>query len=368
MYKVPLSYNEIDYKDYADLLKKYAGRNHEEIITDFEKAASTELLNRPVVAVSSGTAALHLALAVLGIKKGDMVVVPTFAYVAVINPVLYVGAIPVWVDSEMQTWNLDPGLLEKALKKYGRKIKAIIVVHNYGVPAQMEAILKLAKRHRVPIVEDAAEAWGATVRGKPCGTIGDIGVFSFNNNKTVTAFGGGLVVMRSIRMAERVRLLASQARLPEPYYKFDELGYNYRISPLIAAYGLLQISRTSELIAKRKSVFEAYCKFFKANSNVSWATQMKDHEASRWLPSFLFIKSTQLNKWIKELDNQGIEIRRGWNPLHRMKHLEDFPVFLNGNSKLLFEGAVCLPCSTDWLVEKPQLKTTLGYVIGANSH
>ncbi len=362
MYKVPLSYNEIDHESYGTLLKSYSGRNHEEIVSDFELEASSRLLNYPTVAVSSGTAALHLALSVLGVKRGDMVVVPTFAYVAVINPVLYLGAIPIWIDSEMQTWNLDPELLEKALKKYGRKIKAIIAVHNYGVPAQMEAILKLARKNKIPVIEDAAEAWGATIQGKPCGTLGDIGVFSFNSNKTVTAFGGGLLTIRSAKVAERVRLLASQARLPKPYYEFNEVGYNYRISPLVAGYGLIQLRKASELVDARKLVFEAYCKFFQAASNVNWVSPLKDHEASRWLPAFIFSSSFKLKQLIKTIDNQGIEIRRGWNPLHRMKHLEDFPSFLNGNSELLFKKVACLPCNIDWL-ENPELKAVIGYVL-----
>lgn len=343
-------------------MKSYSGRNHEEIVQDFEVEASSRLLNRPTVAVSSGTAALHLVLAALGVKKGDLVVVPTFAYVAVINPVLYVGAIPVWIDSEMQTWNLDPDLLEKALKKYGRRIKAIVVVHNYGVPAQMEIINKLARKNRTPIVEDAAEAWGATIHNKPCGTFGDVGVFSFNSNKTVTAFGGGLVVTNSNRIADRVRVLASQARLPKPYYEFKEVGYNYRISPLVAAYGLLGLSRASELVTTRKLVFEEYCHFFQADSQISWASPVEGHEASRWLSSFRFRNKTIWRTITKILDNQGIEFRMGWNPLHKMKHLRDFPSFLNGNADVLFKQTLCLPCQTDWM-DNTELKTALGYVL-----
>lgn len=347
MYKVPLSYNPIDADGLHKIVKQYEGRHHEELILDFEALTSARLLESHTIAVASGTAALHLALMALGIKSGDHVAVPTFSYVASVNPVLYQQAVPVWIDSEETTWNLDPDLLEMALKKStGKKrIKAIIVVHNYGVPADMDRIMRLARSYEVPVIEDAAEAWGATLQGKPSGTVGDIGVFSFNNNKTVTAFGGGLVVTKSKQLAARIRLLATQARLPRPYYLFKEVGFNYRISPLVAAYGILSVQQDDKLVHDRQQVFRNYCKSFDKIPAVSWAQPLRGHIASRWLSAFRYPIKKKRSAWIKELENQGIETRVGWNPLHRMKHLKHFSTYLNGTSESLFKEVFCLPSS-----------------------
>ncbi len=346
MHKHPLSYNPIDAQALHKVLVKYQHRNHEELVVDFEKLASTQLLNRPTLAVSSGTAALHLALTAIGIGPGDLVVVPTFSYVASVNPVLYAGAKPVWIDSEETTWNLCPELLEQALRKFNtraKRIKAIIVVHNYGVPADMEKIMRLAKKYKVPVIEDAAEAWGASIQGSPCGTVGDIGIFSFNSNKTVTAFGGGLLTTSNKKWEKRARLLASQARLPKSYYLFNELGYNYRMSPLLAAYGLSQLHKADQLVAVRQEIFSAYCEAFKDNSAISWAQPLPGDVASRWLSAFRFSPQARAKKLYAELEKQGLEVRRGWNPLHTMKHLSAFPVINSKKAESLFRQVICLP-------------------------
>lgn len=344
MHKVLLSYNPIDADGLHKILKQYEGRHHEELITGLEAAAAQHLGKVATVAVSSGTAALHLALAALNIQPGDFVAVPTFAYVGVVNPILYVGAIPVWIDAEAATWNLDPDLLAKALQRY-RKIKAIIAVHNYGVPAQMKKILALARTHRIPVIEDAAEAWGATCQGKPCGTLGDLGFFSFNSNKTVTAFGGGLVTTKSKRLANRMRLLASQARLPKPYYEFNEVGFNYRMSPLIAAYALLHLQQSHHRVSARQQIFTTYCEVFKNQPAVSWVNPIPGDQASRWLPAFRFTSRGQRTNILKQFNQYGIETRPGWNPLHTMQHLSDYPALLNTLSDQLFREVLCLPCT-----------------------
>lgn len=346
MYKEPLSYNPIDVAGLHKVLLNYEGRNHEELVTDFEKLASLRLLNNPAVALSSGTAALHLALAALGIGPGDQVIVPTFSYVASVNPVLYAGATPIWVDAEEMTWNLCPELLAEALKKSNarlKRIKAIIVVHNYGVPADMEKIMRLAKKYGVPVIEDAAEAWGASIQGKPCGTLGDIGVFSFNNNKTVTAFGGGLLTTSNSKVEKKVRRLAAQARLPKAYYLFDEVGFNYRMSPLTAAYGLLQMKKDALNVSHRQRIFDKYCNQLFEIQGLTWAQELEDDVASRWLSAFRYSRRNKVKEFVKSADNQGIEIRIGWNPLHRMRHLSGFPKFLNGTSEMLFREVFCFP-------------------------
>ncbi len=346
MLKHPLSYNQIDIQGLHDVLLNYQHRNHEEIVFDFEKATSSQLLNRPVVAVSSGTAALHLALAALNIGAGDLVAVPTFSYVASVNPVLYTGAKPVWIDSEETTWNICPELLAKALKKFNTKskrIKAIIVVHNYGVPANMKEIMALAKRYAVPVIEDAAEAWGASINGRPCGSVGDIGVFSFNSNKTVTAFGGGLLTTLNSKWEKRTRFLASQARLPKSFYLFDEAGFNYRMSPLTAAYGLVQMKQSQHLVVKRQEIFTRYSQAFKNHPKISWAHPLEGDVASRWLSAFRFGTSLIPQKIAQSLENAGFEVRRGWNPLHTMKHLSAYPAINSNLSERLFQEVICLP-------------------------
>jgi dTDP-4-amino-4,6-dideoxygalactose transaminase len=348
VYKHPLSYNPIDAEGLHTVLLKYQHRNHDELVVDFEKLASSQLLSRPVLAVTSGTAALHLALAALGIGPGDLVVVPTFSYIAAVNPVLYLGAKPVWIDSEETTWNLCPELLSEALRKFNlksKRIKAIIVVHNYGVPADMDKIMRLAKQYRVPVIEDAAEAWGASIKGRPCGTVGDMGIYSFNSNKTVTAFGGGLLTTSNSKWEKRARLLASQARLPKSYYLFNEVGYNYRMSPLVAAYGLLQLQQADQLVSERQETFSNYCAVFKDHPTISWANPLAGDVASRWLSAFRFKPQPQANprKLYKQLEKAGLEVRRGWSPLHTMKHLSAYPVTDTKNSKRLFKEVICLP-------------------------
>lgn len=346
MYKYPLSYNQIDALGLHEVLMKYQHRNHEELVFDFEKTASSLLHNRSVVAVSSGTAAIHLALATLNISPGDLVAVPTFSYVASVNPVLYMGAKPVWIDSEETTWNLCPELLAQALKKFNtrsKRIKAIIVVHNYGVPANMKEIMRVAAEYRVPVIEDAAEAWGASINGRACGTVGDIGVFSFNSNKTVTAFGGGLIVTSNAKWEKRTRFLASQARLPKSFYLFDEVGFNYRMSPLVAAYGILQVTKTPHLVSHRQEIFANYCQAFKDHPHISWAQTLSNDLASRWLSAFRFRSPSKPQKLHFQLEKEGFEVRRGWNPLHTMKHLSAYPAVKSRNSEQLFQEVLCLP-------------------------
>jgi pyridoxal phosphate-dependent aminotransferase EpsN len=207
----------------------------------------------------------------------------------------------------------------------------------------MEKIMRLAKTYRVPVIEDAAEAWGASIKGKPGGTIGDIGVFSFNNNKTVTAFGGGLLTTSNSKWENRARLLASQARLPRPYYLFTEVGFNYRMSPLTAAYGLLQLPQADQLVAARQKIFSRYCEAFKDQPVITCAQPLSGDVASRWLSAFRYKNKKGRKDWLKVLANKGIETRPGWNPLHKMTHLARFPVFSIGIAEQLFDELICLP-------------------------
>ncbi|MDZ7648823.1 MAG: DegT/DnrJ/EryC1/StrS family aminotransferase [Cytophagales bacterium] len=243
-YRIPLSYNPIDVEALTKVLRTYEGVHHNQIITDFENELAKVTGSPHVVAVNSGTAAIHLSLLSLGIGKGDVVLAPTFTYVATINPILYVGATPVLVDCEQDSWNMDPALLELAInaqKKKGTLPEAIIIVHTYGMPAQMQEIMKIADREGIDLIEDAAESLGASYQTRLTGTFARIGIYSFNNNKAITTYGGGALITKDPQLAEKARFFASQAREDRPYYEHRSIGFNYLMSSLNAAMGLSQL-------------------------------------------------------------------------------------------------------------------------------
>lgn len=237
-FKIPLSYNPIPTEALVNVLDAYKDKHHQTIIDDFEKEICTITGSSYAVALNSGTSAIHLGLKLLGVGKGDIVICPTFTYIASVNPVLYLGAEPVFVDCELQTWCMDPGLLEEALsdlERKGKKPKAIVVVYAYGMPGRIDALVAIAKRYDVPILEDAAEALGSTSQGRHMGTIGDVGIISFNNNKIVTTYGGGALLVKTKAEYNKVLFWATQAREDKPYYEHNEIGFNYRMGPLNAA-------------------------------------------------------------------------------------------------------------------------------------
>lgn len=341
-YKVPMSYNEIDAVGLQSVLNRYRGINHQRIVADFEGRVS-ELSGAPqVVALNSGTAALHLALKLLNTGPGDLVLVSTFTYVASVSPIRYCGAEPVFIDSEPETWNMDPELLEKALADLagkGQKPKAIIVVHAYGMPAQMDKIMAVAEKWEVPVIEDAAEAFGATFRDKWAGTLGDLGIYSFNNNKSITTFGGGVLVTKNLQWAEKARKWATHARENKPFYEHLELGYNYALSPLSAAYGLLECETWKARIEARRQIFEEYR--VALGNRATSQQETPGMKSSRWLSAFRLPGN---KKNIHQLiDNQEFEIRKVWNPMHKQPVFGLAKAYLNGTAEALFEEAVCLP-------------------------
>ena len=342
-YQIPLSYNAIDHDGFYRVLEKYKGQNHQLIIRDFEDKIKSMSGAQHAVALHSGTAALHLALKVLGVGKGDKVLVSTFTYVASVSPILYCGASPVFIDSELETWNMDPELLEEALTDLdnkGEKAKAIIVVHAYGMPAQLEKILPIAKKWKVPVIEDAAEAFGATINGKWAGTLAEMGIFSFNNNKSVTTFGGGVLVTGNEDWATHARKLSTHAREDKPYYVHQELGFNYSMSPLNAAYGLLACNEAPDLIKNRRVRFEQYRVALKGE--VTFQEELPGVISSRWLTTVRF--RTAKVQIVRQLtDNQHFEIRKVWNPMHLQPLFKEEKAYLSGHSEALFQSAVCLP-------------------------
>ena len=313
----------------------------------------TEPLQKEVVALSAGTAAIHLGLVMLGVEKGDEVICQSFTFAASANPVAYQGATPVFVDSEPDTYNMDPQLLEEAIKdrmaKTGRKPKAIIPVYLYGMPARIDDILEVARRYEIPVLEDAAEGFGSRYRGQVCGTFGDYGVMSFNGNKMITTSGGGALICPDKEAKKRVMFYATQAREPYPYYQHEKIGYNYRLSNICAGIGRGQMTVVDEHIAHHQWVHEQYEQRFGEISEITVHSAPESiMEANYWLSTIRFNdgKTTingNLLPLIEKLSAANIETRPLWKPMHLQPIYKDAPAYTNGVSERLFSCGLCLP-------------------------
>ena len=359
--RIHVSYTPVDHKRLSDVLSKYDHRSHQDMIADFE-ACLRDYTGKECVALNCGTSALHLALRALDVQPGDIVIAPTFTYVATVNPVLYVGAEPVLIDCERDTWNMDLSLLEKAIlscKARNKKPKAVIIVHTYGMPQDMKAVLQLCKSHDIKVVEDAAESIGTSINGRATGSFGDIGILSFNNNKTLTTYGGGAVICQDRRVAEKIYFWAAQSREPKPYYYHAELGYNYRMSPLNAAMGLANWPQLAQLVDERRANFQVYVN---ALQPLGWRFPMVDSsEPNRWFTVALFPpgKGVQFrDKCLEVFTRNNIELRFLWNPLHVQPLFRDCLVFDQRVSTELFETGICLPSGNG--LKKEDLEKIIG--------
>jgi dTDP-4-amino-4,6-dideoxygalactose transaminase len=360
---IPLSYSAIETSDLLAVLKDFVARPHEEIIADFEQKLCETTTSLYAVALNSGTSALHLALLALGVSAGDTVVVPTFTYVGSVNPIYYIGAKPIFIDAELDTWNMDPALLEQCLRdcaSNNQLPKAVVVVHTYGMPAKMKELTDICTRYQVPIVEDAAEALGATYFDKPAGTLADIGILSFNSNKTITTFGGGAVLTRYQAMADRIRFLASHAREDKPYYEYNEIGFNYRLSPLNAAYGLAQLPHLSAKVAERRQVFEQYRLQLEPHG-FTFLKEPKGHFSSQWLSTVLLKGGLNPLAVQAKLKKEGIETRPLWNPMHGQTAYIREKSYLTGVATELFERGLCLPSGSG--LSEEELKRVISFVL-----
>jgi dTDP-4-amino-4,6-dideoxygalactose transaminase len=346
-YRIPLSYNPIDQQALADVLSRYTDRSHAEIITDFEKTIIATTGAKYVLAVNSGTAAIHLALQILGVGQGDEVLAPTSTYIATINPILYQGALPILIDSEPDTWNIDPELAERAIKSRSVRPKAMIVVHSYGNPAKMDDLLFLSSKYDIPLIEDAAESLGSSYKGKPLGTFGQAGVLSFNNNKIITTYGGGALLTNDEKLYRRAALLASQARENKPYYEHHQTGYNYRMGVLNAACGLAQWPSLSQQVAGRKALKEMYLEATGDFGEVQFMQAPVDGVTNNWLITALVSNPEKdyLTYVKPKFEMNGIETRPVWNPMHRQPMLSDVPTYLSGVADDIFRQGLCLPSS-----------------------
>lgn len=315
-------------------------------LSAFQEEINTFLPAHTVLGLNSGTAALHLALRVLGVKAGDYVLCSTFTFAATVNAVLYLDAIPVLIDSEMPSWNMDPTLLEQAireLKGRGEKPAAILLVHAYGTPARIREISELANAFDIPLLEDAAAALGAYYNGQMAGSFGEMGAFSFNYNKIVTTCGGGLLISRNKERIQQADFLASQAREDAPFYLHSTTGYNYKMSGLAAEFGLAQLSFLKEKLFRKKAIYNRYKQQLEGCGGITFQVLPGNVEPNHWLSSFLLADEAGKDKVYRELQKAGIECRMLWLPMHLQPAYKDFPQYLNGMAEELFQKGLSLP-------------------------
>ena len=302
-------------------------------------------------ALSSGTSAIHLALIMLGVSANDEVICPSFTFSATINPVCYLGATPILIDSENDTWNMCPIILDECIKdriNKGKKPKAIIVVHLYGMPAKMDEILYLSTKYNIPIIEDAAESLGSKYKQKHTGTLGDIGIYSFNGNKIITTSGGGMLVSNKKEYCEKSTYLATQARESFPHYEHIELGYNYRMSNILAGIGRAQMEVLDSRVRSRRSNFEFY-KNNLSQKELFFNDEPNGFYSNRWLTCTI-TKSFEIRESIRiALEKNNIESRPLWKPMHLQPVFKKYPAYLNGISEKLFDNGLCLPSGSNLL-------------------
>ncbi len=328
----------------------------------FEKQLTDYLAVNGVVSLSSGSGALHLALVALGIKPDDIVLCQSFTFAASAFPITYCGAIPVFIDSESDTWNMDPELLEQAITEHiqlGKMPAAIIVVHLYGMPAKMDKIVSIAKKYGIPLIEDAAEALGSTFNNQPCGSFGDAGILSFNGNKIITTSGGGAFASNNAEMVKKVRHISAQSKEPAPYYLHKEIGFNYRMSNICAGIGRGQMEVLPERISRRREIFETYKKELGSIEGITFLSEPKGFYSNRWLTTILFNEhhfAAEENEALRlHLEKHNIESRPLWKPLHQQPVFAENKSYCNGVSDQLFATGLCLPSGsnlTDEVVTK----------------
>lgn len=318
-------------------------------VTAFEKEMAAYTGAGHASALSAGTAAIHLALKILGVGEGDIVFAPSLTFSATCNPILYENATPVFIDSERDTWNMSPEALERAFEKYETP-KAVIVVHLYGTPAKLDEIMEICKKHQVPLIEDAAESLSSTYKGKHTGTFGKIGIYSFNGNKIITTSGGGMLVSDEKEITDKATFLATQARDPARHYQHSQIGYNYRMSNITAGIGRGQLLYLEEHKAAKKRIYDRYKKAFEDLECVTMNPLNKDGDANNWLSCILIKEDCKITPDIilDALQEMNIEARPIWKPMHLQPVFEkyDFVTACGPDDSVaadIFERGLCLP-------------------------
>lgn len=319
-----------------------------------------------IAALSSGTAAIHLGLILLGVKPGDEVICQSMTFSASANPIAYLGASPVFIDSEPETWNMSPEFLELAIRdriSKGKKPKVIIPVHLYGMPAKMSEILQIAEKHDIPVLEDAAEALGSKINGEHCGTFGEMACLSFNGNKIITTSGGGALVGKNINLVDRAIFLATQARDSAPHYQHSEIGYNYRMSNICAGIGRGQMKVLDKHIALRRANFEFYKKALSGISSVSFLDEPSGYFSNRWLTCIVVKPENGITRETIRLalEAENIESRPLWKPMHLQPVFINSPYYGEKISEELFNNGLCLPSGSNLKAE--ELNRTLNVIL-----
>ena len=316
-----------------------------EYVNKFEESIKSYTRAENVLAVTSGTAAIHLALRVLGVGAGDDVLASTFTFIGSVNAILYQGANPVFIDSDKESWNLSPKLLNKYLLECEKKPKALIVTHLYGQCADIEKIADICKLHGVYLVEDAAESLGATYNSKHTGTFGDFGIYSFNGNKILTTSGGGMLISSNKEWIDKAKFYSTQAKEPFIHYEHFEYGYNYRMSNVLAAIGVAQMEVIEERVAQKRMIFEWYKEFLTNIDEITFMPELPNSRGNRWLTAILFEK-TDYNKIMKVLEDINVESRPLWKPMHMQPLFQDVKKYVDGTSEELYKHGLCLASST----------------------
>lgn len=314
-------------------------------VNHFEKEITEKVQVNHAAALVSGTAAIHLGLKALGVSDGDKVICPSFTFAATANAITYLNAEPIFVDSEELTWNIDPELLEKALEE--QDIKAVIVVHLYGIAAQMDKIKDICKKYNVPILEDAAESLGSEYKGIPTGTIGDIGIYSFNGNKIITTSGGGMLVSNNQKIVDKIRFWSTQSREQALHYEHKEVGYNYRMSNVVAGIGRGQLKILDRRVAQKKEIFKTYYEGLNDIDSITFMPENDWDKPNYWLSCILLNSEKLQEKIIKVLKEHNIESRPLWKPMHLQPVYQGELSYINGVAENLFKLGLCLPSDTN---------------------
>ncbi|MBP1934977.1 DegT/DnrJ/EryC1/StrS family aminotransferase [Ammoniphilus resinae] len=314
-------------------------------VNEFEKELAAKVGSKAAAALSSGTAAIHLALKAAGVGEGDIVFCSTLTFSATANPIIYQNAIPVFIDSDDETWNMSPKALEEAFEKYPN-VKAVLMVHLYGLSADMDPIVQLCKKHNVPLIEDAAESLGTYYKGKHTGTFGDYGIFSFNGNKIITTSGGGMLVSNNEERIAKARFWATQSRDQARHYQHSELGFNYRMSNVVAGIGRGQLKVLDQRVEKKNYIFNFYRRELGGLEGVQFMPSNEWNEPNYWLSSMTLTGKVRPLDVMAALEKENIESRPIWKPMHMQPFFEKYDFVGEGVSERLFGNGVCLPSDT----------------------
>ena len=325
-------------------------------VDEFERELAAYVGAGHAAALSAGTAAIHLALKAADVKEGDIVFCQDLTFSATANPIIYQKAVPVFVDSDEQTWNMDPEALEEAFEKYP-EAKAVLVVHLYGLSADMDRIMEICKKHHAVLIEDAAESLGTTYKDQATGTFGDYGIFSFNGNKIITTSGGGMLVSNSEEKIKKARFWATQSRDQARHYQHTELGFNYRMSNIVAGIGRGQLKVLDQRVAKKQDIFEFYRQELEQLEGVKMMPVNDWNKPNFWLSCLTTQGKVKPIEIMEALEKENIESRPVWKPMHMQPFFEQYDFIGKGVSEKLFENGVCLPSDTK-MTEKDLVRIT----------